>query len=129
MNIPANLKYTESHEWIRVEGDRAYVGITDYAQDSLGDIVFVELPETGSSVKPGDEVTTIESVKAAEPISSPLTGTIVETNSQLVDTPESINESPYLAHIFVIRLDSLSELDGLLDDKAYGELVRRESEV
>ena len=105
MNVPEDLKYTESHEWIRLDGSKAFVGITDYAQESLGDIVYIELPATGSSVAADEELTTIESVKAAEPIYSPLPGIITEVNEELNDKPELLNSQPYEAYIFVLELE------------------------
>lgn len=128
MNTPENLKYAESHEWVRVDGDRAVVGITDHAQDSLGDIVYVELPENGATVAAGDEITTIESVKAAEPIFSPLSGTIVEVNEDLEDSPELINKDPYDAFIFVVEMSDPSEAETLMDASDYVDFVEEEED-
>lgn len=119
MKIPENLKYSEEHEWVSVKGANASVGITDYAQNSLGDIVYVELPKVGALVKKGQEVTTIESVKAASAIYSPVTGKIVEVNKSLDQKPELINQDPYGAFIFVVEMKDPSELNGLLDAAAY----------
>ena len=126
MNTPADLAYTESHEWIKVEGKLARVGITDYAQDNLGDIVYIELPEVGKQVAKDEELTTIESVKAAEPIYSPVSGTIVEINEDLNDSPEIINQKPYEAFLFVVELSDETELKGLLSSGAYEEYVQKE---
>ena len=124
MGIPENLKYNDTHEWVRIEGNKAYVGISDHAQKELGDIVFVELPETGTELKKGDEATNIESVKAAASIYAPLSGTIVEVNDELNDTPEKINSDPYEAFIFAIELSDKAELDSLLDAAAYAKLIQ-----
>ena len=123
MNIPENLKYTKSHEWVRIEGNTAYVGITDYAQQSLGDIVYIELPEVGTSVQADEELTTIESVKAAEPISSPVTGSVIKVNEELNDKPEIINERPYEAYIFAVELDEAAADEGLMSAEEYTEFV------
>ena len=126
MNVPGDLKYTESHEWVRVEATRAYVGITDYAQDLLGDIVYIELPEVDKKVVKDEELTTIESVKAAEPIHSPLSGTVVEINEDLNETPELINQKPYEAFLFAVEISDTSEIGELLSNEDYEELVVKE---
>ncbi len=123
MNIPEGLTYTRSHEWLRFADRRVYVGITDHAQDSLGDIVYVDLPETNVEVSLGDEIATIESVKAAEPIFAPLSGTIVEVNNDLVETPEKINEDPYATHIFVMEFSDENEKKTLLDHLGYAKAI------
>lgn len=128
MNLPEDLKYKETHEWVRVEGDLAYVGITDYAQDSLGDIVYVELPEKGDEVSAGDEVLTIESVKAASSIYAPVSGIIEQVNSDLEDNPELINEDSYKNFIYVIKMSDPSEVENLLDPAGYKEAVEKEEE-
>jgi len=128
MNIPDNLKYTKSHEWVRLDGNTAFVGITDYAQESLGDIVYIELPEVGAEVAADEELTTIESVKAAEPIYSPLTGNIVEVNEALNDKPELINQEPYGSYIFAVELDDTSAYEKLLTSDEYAKLVEAEKE-
>lgn len=128
MNIPRELKYSESHEWIRIEGKTAYVGISDYAQESLGDIVYVEIPETGGDVSRGDEIATIESVKAASAIYAPLSGTIKEVNSELEETPELLNQKPYEAFIFAIEMSDPSETEELWDAAAYEEFLEAEAE-
>ena len=119
MNVPENLKYTESHEWIRVEGDTAVIGITDYAQDALGDIVYVEMPEEGDVVTKGDEAVNIESVKVAEAVYAPVSGTIREINGDLEDAPEAINKDAYGAFIYSITMSDSSELDTYMDAAAY----------
>ena len=126
MNIPKNLKYAKTHEWVRVENNIAYIGISDYAQESLGDIVYVELPNTDDEINKGDEVTTIESVKAASPIISPVSGVIVEINEDLEDTPEAINQDPYGNFIFAVDMSDPSELDDLMDSDTYEEFVENE---
>ncbi|RMA80217.1 glycine cleavage system protein GcvH [Umboniibacter marinipuniceus] len=122
-NIPAELKYIDSHEWIRIEGDFAVVGVTDHAQDSLGDVVFVELPEVGAELGQGDESGVVESVKAASDIYSPLSGEVVEVNGLLEDAPETVNESPYEdGWFYKLRITDASELEGLLDAAAYQDI-------
>lgn len=129
MNVPENLKYTKSHEWIRLEGNTAFVGITDYAQESLGDIVYVELPAVRTTVAADDELTTIESVKAAEPIYSPLDGAIASVNEELNDKPELINSAPYDAYIFSIVLEDTAGYDRLLTPEEYMQFVKAEGEA
>jgi glycine cleavage system H protein len=126
VDIPAGLKYTETHEWVRVEGDVAFVGITDYAQEALGDIVFVERPRVGDTFARGEEIATVESVKAASPIYCPLGGTVTQANDRLQAEPELINRGAYAAFIFALRLSDPAELAGLLDATRYGEAVDRE---
>lgn len=122
-NYPDNLKYASSHEWIRVDDDgTATVGISDHAQDALGDIVFVELPEVGATVHAKDEVAVVESVKAASDIYSPVSGEIVAINEDLVDAPETVNGQPYDGGwFFKIALSDEAELDELMDAEAYAE--------
>ena len=118
------LKFTEDHEWLRVEGDIATVGITDYAQNALGDIVFVQLPDVGASFAQGDEAAVIESVKAAGELKMPLAGTVVEVNPALVDAPATVNEDPLGAGgVSRIRLDEPAAADALLDQAAYEKLT------
>ncbi len=126
METPQGLRYAETHEWVRLEGEIATVGITDYAQDSLGDIVYVEGPRTGDQVSRGGEVGTIESVKAASPLYSPVTGTVAGVNGDLEASPELINQDPYGAYIFSVRLDDPKEVEVLLDADAYLKVVERE---
>ncbi|GGY96691.1 glycine cleavage system protein GcvH [Pseudoduganella plicata] len=121
-NIPAELKYTESHEWVRLESDGTVtVGITEFAQDALGDIVFVELPKVGTSFTAGDDAAVVESVKAASDIYSPLSGDITEVNEAVAGAPESINANAYDAWLFKLKPADVSQLDGLLDAAAYGK--------
>lgn len=118
------MKYTEDHEYVRVEGDVATVGITIYAQEQLGDIVYVELPETGKSLAKGDEAAVIESVKAAAEVYAPITGEVVEANAALDDSPALVNESPESdAWIMKIKIADASELDGMMDAAGYKEFV------
>lgn len=124
MQIPDDLRYSSDHEWVRVDGGRARVGITDYAQDALGDVVFVDLPEVGAAVAAGASISEVESTKSVSDIYAPLTGTIVEANADLSDAPERLNEDPYgEGWIFTIELSDPAELDGLLDAAAYRALV------
>lgn len=126
MNYPANLKYTKEHEWIRLEGDTAFVGISDYAQDSLGDVVYVELPKVGTEVSKGDEIANIESVKAASAIYAPVSGIIESVNSDLDGAPELINQEPYNAFIFSIKLKDPKEIEHLFDSAGYQEFLKTE---
>lgn len=123
MAVREGLKYTESHEWIRLEGNVAVIGITDYAQDSLGDIVYVECPDAGSSVSKGDEAVNIESVKVAEAVYAPASGTVKEINASLEDAPEAINKDPYGTFIYSIELSDASELDVCMDAIAYQTFI------
>jgi glycine cleavage system H protein len=124
MQIPDDLRYSSDHEWVRVEDGKARVGITDYAQDALGDVVFVDLPEVGSSAAAGASISEVESTKSVSDIYAPVTGTIIEVNAELGDAPERLNEDPYgEGWIFTIELQDPSEVDGLLDAAAYRALV------
>jgi glycine cleavage system H protein len=124
MNVPEDLRYSPDHEWVRAEGGTARVGITDYAQDALGDIVFVDLPEVGARVEAGTAVGEVESTKSVSDIYVPLSGTITAVNDDLLDAPERLNEDPYgEGWIFVIQLDDPASLDGLLDAAGYRALV------
>lgn len=118
------MKYTEEHEWLRVEGDIVVVGITEYAAQQLGDVVFVELPEVETQVAQGDEVVVIESVKAASDISAPVEGEIVEVNDKLPDNPGLVNEDPMGdAWFFKMKVEDLSALDDLMDEAAYKDFI------
>lgn len=120
MSTPANLKYTKSHEWARLDADGLVtVGITDHAQEALGDIVFLELPEAGRTVAAGDEVAVVESVKAASDIYAPIAGEIVASNDDAAGAPESVNTDAYAAWLFKIKPANAADLDGLLDAAAY----------
>ncbi len=123
MKTPEKLRYTKEHEWVRVEGKIAYIGITDHAQNELGDIVYVELPEVGREVTQGEEVSNIESVKAAAPIYAPVSGRISEVNKALDPSPELVNKAPYDTFIFAVEISDSSEIDALLNAKAYDRMV------
>ncbi|MBC7454730.1 MAG: glycine cleavage system protein GcvH [Massilia sp.] len=122
MNTPADLKYTASHEWVRSEADGTVtVGITEYAQDALGDIVFVELPTVGKSYTAGDDAAVVESVKAASDIYAPLSGEITAVNDAVVAAPESINTDAFAAWLFKLKPNDPEAINGLLDAAAYGK--------
>jgi glycine cleavage system H protein len=123
--IPSDLLFTSSHEWVRDEGDDTVtIGITDHAQELLGDLVFIELPEVGDSIETGGEAGVVESVKAASDIYSPVSGEVIEINEDLVDSPELVNEQAYdNGWIYKVKLANPSELDGLLSAEAYTEVV------
>lgn len=124
MNFPENLKYTKDHEWVSIDGDIATVGVTEFAQSELGDIVFVELDTEGDTMDQNEVFGTIEAVKTVSDLFMPLSGEITEVNSGLEDAPESVNESPYEnGWMIKIKLSDKSELDGLLDVAAYKELI------
>lgn len=125
-NVPSNLKYSKEHEWVRVEGNKAYIGITDFAQSELGDIVFVELPEVGATLAKDATFGTVESVKTVSDLYAPVSGTIVEVNAELNDAPEKVNESPYEgAWMVVVEMSDASELDSLLDAAAYTDFINK----
>ncbi len=118
------MKYTEDHEWLRVEDDLIVVGITEHAAEQLGDVVFVELPETETQVTKGDDAVVIESVKAASDIVAPVDGEIVAVNDDLADNPGLVNEDPLGgAWFFKIKVDDMSQLDGYMDEDAYKEMI------
>ena len=120
MNFPQNLKYTNEHEWIRVEGDIAYVGITDYAQEQLGDIVFVDIPTVGETLEAGETFGTIEVVKTISDLFLPLAGEILEQNEALEENPELVNKDPYgKGWIIKVKIEDEAQLDGLLNADAY----------
>jgi glycine cleavage system H protein len=120
MNIPDELRYSTDHEWARLEDGRVRIGITDYAQDALGDVVYVELPAIGTTVGAGESFSEVESTKSVSEIYAPIGGTVVDVNADLADSPEKINEDPYgEGWICVIEPTDGSELDGLLDGAAY----------
>ncbi len=124
MKLPRNFRYTEEHEWILVKGDEATVGITDYAQGELGDVVFIEVPSVGTSFKKGDVVASIEAVKTVAEVYSPVSGIITTVNEKLDDTPEAINEDPYgKGWIFKVKLSDSGELEDLLTPDKYQDLV------
>ena len=121
---PPEFKYTKDHEWLRVSGDRARVGITDYAQTQLGDVVFVELPEIGRRFNQGDEFGSIESVKAVSDLYCPVSGEVVEVNATLVERPEQVNSDPHGTWMIVLKIANPDEAARLLDSEAYAELIQ-----
>ncbi len=124
MNVPDNLKYTKNHEWALIDGDNATMGITDYAQSELGDVVFIELPAVGDTVSKGDAIGTIEAVKTVADVYTPVSGEVVEINEALNDASELVNKDPYgEGWIAKIKISDLSEIDGLLDSEDYKKLV------
>jgi glycine cleavage system H protein len=124
VNVPEDLRYSEDHEWVRVDDGKARFGITDYAQDALGDVVFVQVPAVGTVVTKGSSISEVESTKSVSDVYAPVSGTIVEANDALADAPQKLNEDPYGdAWIAVIELSDPSELDHLLDAAAYLKLV------
>ena len=126
MNLPAGLKYTKEHEWVRVEGNRAIIGITDFAQDSLGDIVFVEVPGVGESVEAEETFGVVESVKTASDLYSPISGQVVEVNEELADSPETVNQDPYgKGWMMVVEMSDPSQLEELLSAEQYQELIEK----
>jgi len=127
MKVLENLLYTEEHEWLKVEGNTAYFGITDYAQNMLGGIVYVELPDEDDELEKGENFAVIESVKAATDIIAPVDGTVLEANEDLDDSPEKINESPFEAWIVKIEISDASQLEGLMDAKAYEAFCAKEA--
>ncbi|MBR2806647.1 MAG: glycine cleavage system protein GcvH [Oscillospiraceae bacterium] len=124
MNFPAELKYTKSHEWVAFDGDVACIGITDYAQEELGDLVFANLPQAGDEVFAGEAFADVESVKAVSDIYSPVTGTVLEINEELLDHPELINEAPYDA--WFVKVEGISAQEDLLDADEYAAFVEEE---
>jgi glycine cleavage system H protein len=125
LNIPEDLQYTKSHEWVLIEGDTATIGITDHAQDELGDVVFVELPDEGATFDAGESFGTVESVKAVSDLYAPVGGEVVEVNSTLEDAPENINEDPY-GEGWIVKLRTADEPD-LLSPDEYEKVVEEES--
>lgn len=121
---PADLKYTKDHEWIRISGTEAHVGITDYAQKQLGDVVFVELPDVGRRVKQGEVFGTIESVKAVSELFSPVGGEVIEVNNALADHPEKVNSDPHSTWMVRLRIDNANDASSLLDSAAYSDFVK-----
>ena len=117
MNYPAELKYTKDHEWMKMEGDIAIIGISDFAQDALGDVVFINLPEVGDTVTAGESFGDVESVKAVSDVNSPVTGVVVEINEDLVDSPENLNSDPYGS--WIIKVEQITEIEEMMDAAAY----------
>ena len=127
MSYPENYRYTKEHEWIEVNGDTGTIGITDYAQDSLGDIVFVELPKVGSSLQAGSTFGSVESVKAVSDLFSPVTGTVTEVNEALNDTPETVNKDANRAWMVKVELSDAGEVNSLLTAAQYEAFVKEET--
>ena len=126
-NIPEELKYSKDHEWVSVDGDVATVGITDYAQQSLGDVVYVEMPNEGDNFSAHDAFGSVESVKAVSEIFTPVSGEVVETNADLNDAPEVVNDDPYGDGWMVrVKMDNAGELDGMLSAEEYEEYLKSE---
>ena len=124
MNVPEGLRYSSDHEWVAVDGDTARIGITDYAQDALGDVVFVDLPATGTAVGAADSFGEVESTKSVSELYAPVSGEIATVNDALVDTPEKLNEDPYgEGWIVTVTMSDPSEVDALLDADAYRALI------
>ena len=124
MNVPADLKYAQSHEWAKLEADGLVtIGITDHAQEALGDIVFLELPQVGRKLRAGEECAVVESVKAASDIYSPIAGEVVSVNQAAADAPESVNQDAYATWLFKLKPDNAADLDGLLDAAAYAKVA------
>lgn len=127
MEFPANLYYSKDHEWVEVEGNRARIGITDYAQESLGDIVFVELPQVGDELAAGDSFGVVESVKSASDVYAPVGGKVVAVNEALLDSPQDINADPYgKGWMIELELTDPGEVESLMDAGAYQQLVKEE---
>ncbi|MDA8170551.1 MAG: glycine cleavage system protein GcvH [Nitrospiraceae bacterium] len=124
---PDNLKYHKEHTWVRVSGSKATIGITDYAQEALGDIVYIDLPEPDTTVEANQEISEIESTKATSPVIAPVSGTVLEVNEELADNPEIINEDPYeKGWIAVLELSDSKELEELLDSSEYEKMLEEE---
>jgi glycine cleavage system H protein len=125
---PDDLKFHKEHTWVRVSGKKARIGITDYAQDALGDIVYIDLPEVESSAEAGTEIAEIESTKATSSVIAPISGTVIEVNDKLADSPEIVNEDPYgKGWVALIEMDDDSELDDLMDSGDYDKYIEEEA--
>ena len=123
-NVPEDLHYSKDHEWVRVDGDQAIIGITDYAQNSLGDVVYVELPKAGEEFAANEPFGSVESVKAVSEVFTPIAGTVVKINEALADEPETVNSDPYGEGWMIrVKLADPTEIDGLLDSSAYDALI------
>lgn len=128
MAVPQNYKYTRTHEWVKVDGDVATIGITDFAQSELGDITYIELPPVGSTLNQSESLGVIESVKAASDVYSPVTGEVIEDNTEVEATPELVNSSPFEnAWLIKLKIADESQLEGLLDAEAYEKLIEESS--
>jgi len=123
MNFPKNLKYSDDHEWVRVEGDEAVVGITDFAQSELGDVVYLELPSVGDEVSKGDAFGTIEAVKTVSDMLAPVSGEVIAVNEDLNDSPENVNKEPYESWLVKIKMSDPSEAEDLMDAEAYEKFI------
>lgn len=124
MNLPTDIKYSKSHEWVRVEGDLATIGITDYAQEQLGEVVYIDLPQTGRIIHQDESFGSVESVKTVSDLIAPVSGEIVEVNEELVDSPETVNEDPYTAGwMIIVRMEDPSELKDLLSAEEYQAFI------
>ncbi|HEY7535128.1 MAG TPA: glycine cleavage system protein GcvH [Thermodesulfobacteriota bacterium] len=129
VEIPEVLKYTKEHEWIRVEDDLAIIGITDYAQDALGEVVYIELPSEGDEITKGEPFGAVESTKSVSDLYAPISGEVVEVNETLLDSPEAINEDPYGEGWMVrVKLYDLGELEDLMDSDEYSDFIEKQSE-
>ena len=126
MAYPADLKYTKEHEWVKVDGNTGTIGITDYAQNSLGDIVFVELPKVGAEITSGKSFGTVESVKAVSDLFAPVSGTVAEVNQELATAPEKVNSEPHKAWMIKVALKNPSEVNGLLSSADYDKFIAEE---
>ncbi|NLY70215.1 MAG: glycine cleavage system protein GcvH [Clostridiales bacterium] len=126
MNVPNDLLFSKTHEWVKVEGNIAYLGLTDFAQDKLGQIVFLDLPELGQEVNANEQIAEVESVKAVAEFFSPVSGKVVKVNEELLDSPEQINENPYGSWFIAVELSNQSELDELLTPQKYEALLMDE---
>ena len=124
MNIPAELKYSKSHEWVKMDGDVAVIGISDFAQDALGDVVFINLPQEGDSVTAGESLGDVESVKAVSDILCPVSGTVAAVNEDLADAPEALNSDPYGS--WIIKVDNITDEEDLMDAAAYEAFCAQE---
>ncbi len=130
MEFPEELRYTKQHEWAKVDGDRVRVGITDFAQDALGDVVYVDVPEVGTAVRAGEPFGEVESTKSVSDVYAPVTGTVVERNDRLADTPELVNQDPYGdGWMIAIRSSDAAELEALLDAAAYRSFTESDAEA
>lgn len=126
MKLLENLLYSKDHEWVKIDGDKAYIGITDYAQHSLGDIVFVELPEVGLEISAGETFGVVESVKAASDLLMPVNGKVLQINEELIDSPELVNEDAYVNWMIAVELTNKEDLKELLNNKSYEDLYGKE---
>jgi glycine cleavage system H protein len=125
MSYPTDLKYTKEHEWIRVDGNTGTIGITDFAQQQLGDVVFVELPDVGATIKAGQVFGTIESVKAVSELFAPVSGEVVEVNGSLKDRPDHVNSKPHETWMVKVKLAGTDEVNSLMDSAAYEQLIQK----